>query len=279
MRNRHDDRSPRGRSPEYGEDARDRPWQSRAREPFGDDYSADQRHWNRDEDMGGSEWSGASGRGGMSYGEHAMHGYGATSEGYGGAYGTAYPHFSEPQHREMRDMRSMPDPRDPRFHEEPRGYGHPRRESLRRDDRWGTTYGQGHGQPSGFGSSGTDMGFGDEDRGPFYGKGPKGYKRSDARIHEEVCEAIAQQGFIDASDVEIHVDDGVVKLTGTVAHRQDKRVLEQMIERVHGIDEIHNEIRMRRDPRDERRPTSEREPRRAGNTPNGNMPNGDRARS
>lgn len=86
-----------------------------------------------------------------------------------------------------------------------------------------------------------------DDRGPHYGKGPKGYKRSDERIREEVCELLARQGFIDASDVEVTVEAGVVRLVGVVATRQEKRGLEQIADRVHGVDEVRNELRLRRD--------------------------------
>ncbi len=86
------------------------------------------------------------------------------------------------------------------------------------------------------------------DRGPHYGKGPKGYKRSDDRIREDVCEMIARQGHIDASDVEVRVESATVILTGTVAARQDKRGLEQLVERCRGIDDVQNEIRVRRPP-------------------------------
>jgi hypothetical protein len=102
----------------------------------------------------------------------------------------------------------------------------------------------------GYGYRGTDMGMGaperDEARGPHYGKGPKGYKRSDERIHEDVCDAIAGQGYIDASDVEVKVADGAVTLSGTVAHRQDKRRLEHLAEQCRGVHDIHNELRLKR---------------------------------
>jgi hypothetical protein len=87
--------------------------------------------------------------------------------------------------------------------------------------------------------------FGDE-RGPHFGRGPKGYKRSDDRIREDVCDVIARLGFVDASDVEIVVESGVVRLIGSVAWRRDKRVLEQVIERVHGVEEVRNELRLTR---------------------------------
>ncbi len=87
----------------------------------------------------------------------------------------------------------------------------------------------------------------EEDRGPFWGKGPKGYRRSDERIREDVCDAVAHQGYIDASDVEVRVENAVVVLTGTVAQRGDKRGLEHIAERVHGVHDVRNEIRVRRE--------------------------------
>jgi osmotically-inducible protein OsmY len=99
---------------------------------------------------------------------------------------------------------------------------------------------------------GTDMGFGareedDRERGPHYGRGPKGYRRSDERIREDVCEALADQGHIDASDVDVKVEGGTVILSGTVAERRHKRALEHMAERCRGVSEVHNELRLRRE--------------------------------
>src|SRR5262245_20667475 len=53
--------------------------------------------------------------------------------------------------------------------------------------------------------------------GMHAGKGPRGYRRSDARIYEDVCEALTRDGEVDASDVEVTVEDGQVMLSGTVA--------------------------------------------------------------
>jgi hypothetical protein len=100
----------------------------------------------------------------------------------------------------------------------------------------------------GYGFQGTDMGMGapEEDRGPHWGKGPKGYKRSDERTRDDVCDAIAHQGHIDASDVEVKVTDGIVTLSGTVFHRHDKRRLEHIAEHCRGVHEVHNELRLKR---------------------------------
>ena len=101
--------------------------------------------------------------------------------------------------------------------------------------------------PAGHAAPGTDMGMGERlDPGPHFGKGPKGYKRSDARIHEDVCDAIANQGHIDATSVEVKVASGIVTLIGTVHERHDKRGLEQLVEHVRGVEDVHNEVRLAR---------------------------------
>jgi hypothetical protein len=77
------------------------------------------------------------------------------------------------------------------------------------------------------------------------GKGPKGYKRSDERIHEEVCEALFRNNLVDASNIEVKVEDGLVTLTGTVASRYAKREVENCIENLAGIVDVHNELHLK----------------------------------
>lgn len=50
----------------------------------------------------------------------------------------------------------------------------------------------------------------------FRGVGPKGYQRSDARLHEQVCERLLLDPYLDASGVAVRVAKGHVQLTGTV---------------------------------------------------------------
>jgi hypothetical protein len=97
-------------------------------------------------------------------------------------------------------------------------------------------------QPTG---RGRDMGYRGE-AGPYTGRGPKGYQRSDDRIREDVCERLANHGWIDASDMDIEVKDGEVTLKGSVNERNQKRMAEDAIEDVPGVTEIHNEVRVNR---------------------------------
>lgn len=72
------------------------------------------------------------------------------------------------------------------------------------------------------------------------GKGPKDYKRSDARIYEDVCEALLNDRHVDASDIEVEVQAGLVTLRGTVENRIMKKEAESCIEDVSGVEDILN---------------------------------------
>jgi BON domain len=80
--------------------------------------------------------------------------------------------------------------------------------------------------------------------GPHRGRGPRGYRRSDERIHEEVCDRLSAHGEVDASDVEVKVESGEVTLTGTVPDRQTKRLAERVSESVRGVVDVHNQLRL-----------------------------------
>lgn len=83
--------------------------------------------------------------------------------------------------------------------------------------------------------------------GPYAGRGPKGYQRSDERIREDVSERLAEHGWVDASGIEVDVKDGEVTLKGSVSERNQKRMAEYAIDDVPGIREVHNEIRVSRE--------------------------------
>jgi hypothetical protein len=78
-------------------------------------------------------------------------------------------------------------------------------------------------------------------------RGPKGYRRGDARIHDEVCDRLTDDHRVDATAIEVRVEDGVVTLRGVVADRAQKRRAERIAERAHGVDDVMNELRIRRE--------------------------------
>jgi hypothetical protein len=85
-----------------------------------------------------------------------------------------------------------------------------------------------------------------ETRGRFYGRGPRGYRRSDERIREDVNERLARHPDLDPSEVDVTVENGVVKLSGIVEDRREKRLVEDIIEDIMGIDDIDNHLKVRR---------------------------------
>lgn len=105
----------------------------------------------------------------------------------------------------------------------------------RDDTRWG-----GAGMRAiGYGMARTDVG---ERR---MGRGPKGYRRSDERIREDVCDRL-MQSWMNAENVDVHVRDCEVTLLGTVDSREEKRAIEDVAEGVLGVREVHNQLRVRR---------------------------------
>lgn len=96
------------------------------------------------------------------------------------------------------------------------------------DERGGGERGGEHGAPQ---------------RGRFSGKGPKGYTRSDQRIHEDVCERLSDDDEVDASDISVSVQNGEVTLDGTVPDRRSKHRAEDIAESVGGVKDVHNSLR------------------------------------
>ncbi len=95
---------------------------------------------------------------------------------------------------------------------------------------------------SNYGSSfGTGSSYGSS-YGIHSGKGPKGYRRSDDRIKEEVSDALERHPQIDASELEVDVKDGIVTLKGHVEERRIKRMAEDAIENLPGVRDIRNEL-------------------------------------
>ena len=83
------------------------------------------------------------------------------------------------------------------------------------------------------------------------GKGPIGYRRSDEKIYEDVCEALFENPSVDATDIDVSVSDGLVTLSGTVDTRYEKREAENSIENLSGVIDVHNDLRLKEIPKKE----------------------------
>lgn len=91
--------------------------------------------------------------------------------------------------------------------------------------------------------------FGDEDatrrrRMDHRGRGPANYTRSDERVLEDVCDALTEDWDLDASDIQVSVQNGEVTLDGTVGSRSDKRLAEDCTDDVSGVGHVQNNLRV-----------------------------------
>lgn len=93
---------------------------------------------------------------------------------------------------------------------------------------------------------GTEFRSGHELAGPFRGKGPKGYVRSDERIKEDLCECLCAEPTIDASEIVVECVDGVVILSGFVEERWMKHRVEDMADACSGVKDVRNELSVSR---------------------------------
>lgn len=78
----------------------------------------------------------------------------------------------------------------------------------------------------------------------YRGVGPKSYRRGDDQLRELVCERLSDDHHVDASDIEVTVENGVVRLAGSVPDRRTKRLAEDIAESVRGIQDVENHLRI-----------------------------------
>ena len=76
------------------------------------------------------------------------------------------------------------------------------------------------------------------------GRGPRGYQRSDERLHEAVCERLTEDRTVDATEITVEVSDAEVTLTGTVPSREQKRRAAMCAEQVAGVHDVFNRLRV-----------------------------------
>ena len=131
---------------------------------------------------------------------------------------------------EEAQRRRMMDEREGGWSTSERGdYGGPwNREQLARRNQPGSTWWGGYNEPA---------------AGPYGGRGPRGWQRSDERIKDDVCERMTQHPYLDASDIDVQVGACEVTLLGAVPDRRAKRLAEEIAEAVSGVREVHNQIR------------------------------------
>jgi BON domain-containing protein len=87
--------------------------------------------------------------------------------------------------------------------------------------------------------------LGGANRESYFGRGPRGYRRSDERIREEINDRLTWHPDIDASDIEVRVENGEATLIGVVEDRRAKRLAADIADDVFGIQDVHNQLKVR----------------------------------
>jgi osmotically-inducible protein OsmY len=87
----------------------------------------------------------------------------------------------------------------------------------------------------------------DHDKRNFSGIGPKGYKRKDESVKDEASELLCWSPEVDASEIELNVQNGVISLSGFVDSRHAKRLAEDLLEKIIGVKDIDNRLIIKKD--------------------------------
>jgi len=114
--------------------------------------------------------------------------------------------------------------------------------SLVNERRDHSNYGVGPGNTR-FGNDATAS-RGEVRREDHRGRGPRNYQRSDDRIREDVSERLGDDVRVDASEIEVTVQNREVTLAGTVQDRNEKRWAEDIAESVSGVTHVQNNLRV-----------------------------------
>jgi hypothetical protein len=81
-------------------------------------------------------------------------------------------------------------------------------------------------------------------QGEFRGVGPRGWRRPDEDILDEVCARMADHAHLNASDIDVTVSGGEVTLQGTVSSRAARRMAETIADSVSGVRDVDNQLRV-----------------------------------
>jgi hypothetical protein len=171
-------------------------------------------------------------------------GYGYGSPEFGGDYGYERPFGGYGHGRSQGDFRERQGQGGGSYEDE--------RRYRSRAYEGGQGFGQGYGR--GYGSEEREAfrrpmpgqggrGF-EQSPENFAGRGPKGYRRSDERVLEDVSQALEEDPRIDASEIEVVCHSGEIVLKGSVPDRRMKRLAEDCAENLPGVKDVRNELRV-----------------------------------
>lgn len=105
-------------------------------------------------------------------------------------------------------------------------------------------YGDDYARDGGWSGGGRSDQYTREPRPSYRGRGPKNWRPSDERIRDTVNELLTDHDGIDATDVEVTVENGEVTLEGKVGSRWQKRLADDIAHSVRGVNDVHNRLKV-----------------------------------
>lgn len=95
------------------------------------------------------------------------------------------------------------------------------------------------------GSAGTSWNYGLNRSENYSGIGPKGWKLSDKKLKERVSEVLLHSHEVDASQLEVSVEDHVVYLKGQIKSKGMRRVAEDLVGSIPGVEDVFTQLKIR----------------------------------
>lgn len=79
----------------------------------------------------------------------------------------------------------------------------------------------------------------------FSGVGPKGWKMSDEKLRQRVCEVLTHSHEVDPTEIEVRVEDGIAYLKGFIKSRGMKRVAMDLVDSIPGIEDVFTQLQIK----------------------------------
>ena len=86
------------------------------------------------------------------------------------------------------------------------------------------------------------MAYAPDRDGPHRGRGPRNYRRPDDAIVDEANRALTHESHVDASEIDVRCDAGVLILEGHVEDRSAKRRAEDTVHDIDGVVDVQNRL-------------------------------------
>jgi osmotically-inducible protein OsmY len=77
--------------------------------------------------------------------------------------------------------------------------------------------------------------------------GPRGRRKSDESLRQEIREILNADPEVEATDIEVEVEGGAVTLRGAVVDSDARLLAEELVESLVGVREVHNRLRVERE--------------------------------